>query len=70
MTLNAEPIDQPNEDAVSNVLKWVLLVVAIGTFALLGWATTETYRLAPPRRPRQSSQCRRPSDWLDSSPQP
>ncbi len=38
-----------SEDAVSNVLKWVLLLVAILTFAGLGWATVETYRAAPPQ---------------------
>ena len=36
-------------DAVSNILKWVLLLVAIGTFAGLAWATWETYRAAPPQ---------------------
>ena len=45
-------IDQPVEDAVSNVLKWVLLAVAIVTFAMLAWATTATYRLAPPQPER------------------
>ena len=35
-------------DAVGNVLKWTLLLVAIATFALLGWATGRTYQLAPP----------------------
>jgi hypothetical protein len=49
MTLAAERIDPPVADPVSNVLKWVLLVVAILTFALLAWATTATYRLAPPQ---------------------
>jgi len=39
-------------DPVSNVLKWVLLVVAIGTFAVLGWATIGTYNLAPPQPER------------------
>ena len=52
MTLAAERIDPPIEDPVSNVLKWVLLVVAILTFALLAWATTATYRLAPPQPDR------------------
>ena len=52
MTLTAERIDPPVEDPVSNVLKWVLLVVAILTFALLAWATTATYRLAPPQPDR------------------
>ena len=35
-------------DPVSNILKWVLLVTAILCFALLGWATVETYDQAPP----------------------
>ncbi|MGH7046661.1 MAG: nitric-oxide reductase large subunit [Stellaceae bacterium] len=37
-----------HEDPVSNVLKWVLLAVALGTFALLGWTTLLTYQQAPP----------------------
>jgi len=52
MTLAAERIDPPVEDPVSNVLKWVLLVVAIVTFGLLAWATTVTYRTAPPQPER------------------
>src|SRR6202034_64340 len=52
MTLAPERIDPPVQDPVSNVLKWVLLVVAILTFALLAWATTATYRLAPPQPDR------------------
>lgn len=52
MDLEAEPMDQPAEDAVSAVLKWVLLAVAIITFALLAWATSATYRLAPPQPAR------------------
>jgi nitric oxide reductase subunit B len=40
------------EDAVSNVLKWVLLAVAIACFALLGWTTGVTYRTAPPQPAR------------------
>ncbi len=36
------------EDPVSNVLKWVLLAVAVVTFAILGWTTVVTYRQAPP----------------------
>jgi len=52
MTLDAERVDRPVEDPVSNVLKWVLLVVAIVTFGLLAWATTVTYRTAPPQPDR------------------
>ena len=40
------------EDPTSNVLKWVLLAVAIVSFGLLIWATEATYRLAPPRPDR------------------
>ena len=36
-------------DPVSDILKWVLLVVAIGCFGLLGWATVLTYEKAPPQ---------------------
>lgn len=39
---------QGTEDPVSNVLKWILLGVAIITFALLGWTTLLTYKSAPP----------------------
>ena len=41
-----------SEDPVSNILKWILLVVAITTFAGLAWATVETYRAAPPQPTR------------------
>jgi len=36
------------EDRVGNVLKWMLLVVAIACFAALGLATKRTYEGAPP----------------------
>ncbi len=52
MTLDAERMERPAEDSVSNVLKWVLLVVALVSFALLAWATTVTYRMAPPQPDR------------------
>ena len=52
MTQDGPRIDPPVEDPVSNVLKWVLLVVAIVTFGLLAWATTVTYRTAPPQPDR------------------
>ena len=48
MTMERERIDQHAEDPVSNVLKWVLLVIAIASFAILGWTTKLTYELAPP----------------------
>ena len=36
------------EDRVGNVLKWILLAVAIACFAALGWATKLTYEGSPP----------------------
>ena len=48
MTMEAERIDQPIKDPVSNVLKWVLLIVAVASFAILGWTTKLTYEAAPP----------------------
>ena len=48
MTMEAERIDQPTKDPVSNVLKWILLVVAVASFAILGWTTKLTYEAAPP----------------------
>jgi len=38
----------PSADRVSDVLKWILLAVAVVCFALLGWATVLTYDRAPP----------------------
>ena len=40
--------DRDAEDPVSNVLKWILLAVAVATFAILGWTTVLTYKAAPP----------------------
>ena len=48
MTTNTEVLDRSKEDPVSNVLKWILLAVAVVTFALLGWTTDLTYKAAPP----------------------
>ena len=39
-------------DPVSNVLKWILLAVAVVSFALFGWATVLTYERAPPQPER------------------
>jgi nitric oxide reductase subunit B len=39
-------------DAVSNVLKWLLLAVAIVSFGLFFWATAITYERAPPQPER------------------
>lgn len=35
-------------DPISNILKWILLLVAILCFAVLGWGTYITYQQAPP----------------------
>jgi nitric oxide reductase subunit B len=43
---------EPTRDPVSNVLKWILLIVAILCFALFGWATKLTYDRAPPQPDR------------------
>jgi nitric oxide reductase subunit B len=48
MTTDARTLDWPTEDPVSNVLKWILLAVAVVTFAVLGWTTDLTYKAAPP----------------------
>src|SRR5947208_12169635 len=42
----------PLKDPVSNVLKWVLLGVAVGSFALFAWATVLTYERAAPQPDR------------------
>ena len=52
MPMNAEAFHPLTEDSVSNVLKWILLAVAVLTFGLMGWATVVTYRTAPPQPER------------------
>ena len=42
------PASYPS-DSVSNVLKWILLIVAIATFVTLGVAVVDTYSQAPPQ---------------------
>jgi nitric oxide reductase subunit B len=37
-----------DQDQVSNVLKWILLLTAIACFIIVGWGTYKTYQLAPP----------------------
>jgi len=37
------------KDEVSQVLKWILLIVGIGTFSVLGWAAKITYSTVPPQ---------------------
>jgi nitric oxide reductase subunit B len=51
MSLEAQTYP-PGHDPVSNVLKWILLAVAIVCFALFFWATALTYYRAPPQPER------------------
>jgi nitric oxide reductase subunit B len=44
-----QPYGAASLDAISDVLKWILLATAVTCFALLGWATVLTYRDAPPQ---------------------
>ena len=44
--------DSATVDPVSNVLKWILLAVAVVTFAMMAWATVVTYERAPPQPER------------------
>ena len=52
MTTYTAGSGRPLEDPVSNVLKWVLLAVAVGSFALFAWATLLTYERAAPQPDR------------------
>ena len=44
-----EALTKPSIDPISDILKWILLIVAILCFGLLGWATVLTYEKAPPQ---------------------
>ncbi len=48
MATGVDAVDRIAEDPVSNVLKWILLVVAVACFAALGWMTDLTDKAAPP----------------------
>src|SRR5215467_8354788 len=48
MTTDVAMVDRPMRDPVSNVLKWILLAVAVATFAVLAWTTGLTYEASPP----------------------
>src|SRR5579872_4301966 len=52
MAAYTEASGHPAEDPVSNVLKWILLVVAVGSFALFAWTTVLTYERAAPQPDR------------------
>ncbi len=46
--MKIESVVDQSIDPVSDVLKWILLVVAIVTFAVLAWSVGVTYQNAPP----------------------
>ncbi len=48
MTTDVDTRGGQAEDPVGNVLKWLLLIVAVACFAVLGWTTRLTYGQAPP----------------------
>jgi nitric oxide reductase large subunit len=52
MTVHADYTGHSLEDPVSNILKWILLAVAVGSFALFAWATVLTYERAAPQPDR------------------
>ena len=52
MSQASQTYSPSTDDPVSNVLKWILLVVAIVCFALIAWATVVTYDRAPPQPDR------------------
>ena len=41
-------LSDPSVDPIRDILKWILLTVAVICFSLLGWATVLTYQKAPP----------------------
>ena len=48
MAMHSDTLGRVAEDPVGNVLKWILLAVAVATFSVLGWTTDLTYKAAPP----------------------
>lgn len=46
--MSAESTANHSLDPVSDILKWILLAVAVTTFAVLAWTTGVTYQEAPP----------------------
>ena len=45
---NKSELSNPSIDPVGDILKWILLIVAVVCFGLLAWATVLTYEQAPP----------------------
>jgi len=52
MPTSASDASHTPKDPVSDVLKWILLAVAIATFSMMTWATIVTYRTVPPQPER------------------
>jgi nitric oxide reductase subunit B len=52
MAMNVPSAESLIEDPVSDVLKWILLAVAIICFGLFAWAAVLTYERAPPQPER------------------
>jgi hypothetical protein len=52
MAIDATVSPEQIHDPVSNVLKWILLAVAVATFGMMAWATVLTYDRAPPQPER------------------
>ncbi|HQU15874.1 MAG: nitric oxide reductase [Chromatiales bacterium 21-64-14] len=46
--INADAGSMGTADPVSGALKWLLFIVAVGTFTALAWGTYRTYQGAPP----------------------
>jgi nitric oxide reductase large subunit len=46
-TLSPETRERIDEDAVTRILKWILLATAVICFGLIAWATGRTYQGAP-----------------------
>ena len=59
MATQSVELSGPAEDPVSNVLKWVLLAVAVTCFAILAYTTKLTYEAAPPLPDRMTTAERR-----------
>jgi nitric oxide reductase subunit B len=52
MLTDSETPGRLSEDSISNVLKWILLAVAVASFALFAWTTVLTYERAAPQPDR------------------
>jgi hypothetical protein len=64
MTTALRVAPEPARDPVSNVLKWLLLGVAILCFALFAWATKITYDRAPQPDRASAERRRSPQEFI------